>query len=179
MEPSISPPPGASSPPEFAELVARYGSTIYRVAYSIVADVSLAEDVTQETLLKVWQNLDSYRGEAPIQHWIVRIAHNVAISVLRRRREDVQDPQGESLLADRAGTADPARDAEQQLIRAAFDAALDKLDPLSRTVVVLREIEGFSYEAIAETLELPLPTVKTRLFRARRSLAKELEGWHR
>lgn len=163
----------------FRRLVEQHGPSIYRVAYSIVKDTALAEDVTQETLLKVWQGLPGYRNEAPLQHWIVRIAHNVAVSAVRRRREDARDPQGDGVIADRVSSADTARDAEQGFVREAFNAALDQLDAASRTIVVLREIEGLSYQAIAEALDLPLPTVKTRLFRARRVLATELEGWLR
>ena len=83
MEPARSP---VTPQPDFEFLIDRYAALIYRVAHSILGDVPQAEDATQETLLKVWQNLDSYRGDAPIEHWIARIAHNVSISAARRRR---------------------------------------------------------------------------------------------
>ena len=180
LAPLVAPSLGTNadaSPTDVESLIDRFGPMIYRVAHSVLGDVPQTEDATQETLLKVWQNLDSYRGDAPIEHWIARIAHNVSISALRRRREIALDPQEDSPISNRISTSDPVKETEQHFIRAAFETALDNLDELSRTIVVLREIEGFTYESIAETLDLPLPTVKTRLFRARRVLAKELEGW--
>lgn len=169
-----APPPLTASPVEF--LVAEFGPAMFRVAASIVSDRALAEDVVQESLLKAWQHLDEYRGEASIRSWVLRITHNTAISMLRRRREEVRSPES---LTD--VSADDAPDVERTVSgRAALRgvwAALDQLEPTTRTVIVLREVERMTYEEIGEILALPLPTVKTRLFRGRRQLAELLKEW--
>lgn len=165
---------------QLAALTRRHADAVYRVALSVTRDADLAEDVAQDALLKAWQALPSYRGEAPLKNWLLRITHNTAISALRRRRDVHIDP---SEMPESAPSAHLAPDAsvehrvEERASMDAFEAALDTLDDLSRSVVVLREVEGMSYEEIATVLDVPLPTVKTRLLRARRVLATALEGW--
>lgn len=148
---------------------------LFRVAMSIVRNRSLAEDVVQETLVKAWTNLDKFRGDAPFRVWVIRIANNTAISMLRKQRDQPTDPVTMSEVL--AGGAGPDRNAEGRAMVGQLWVALDRLDPLSRAIVVLREIEGMSYEDIAEALDVALPTVKTRLFRARRELSLRLEAW--
>lgn len=150
-------------------MVAQHGPAVYRIAVSIVRDAALAEDVVQETFLRAWRRNDSYRGDAPLRHWLLRIAHNVAVSTLRTVREETHDPR--SLPEQHATGADSVVEN-----RMAIDEALARLDNLSRAIVVLREVEGLTYAEIAEVLDLPLPTVKTRLFRARLTLRKMMEG---
>jgi RNA polymerase sigma-70 factor, ECF subfamily len=141
-------------------MVEQHGTAVYRLAMSIVRDPALAEDVAQETFIRAWQHRDTYRGVAPVRHWLLRIAHNVAVSTLRSLREEVRDP---STLPERhADVVAPAVES-----RMAVNEALSRLDPLSRSIVILREVEGLSYAEIGEILETSLPTVKTRLFRAR------------
>ncbi len=165
---------------QLAGLTRRHADAVYRVALSVTRDADLAEDVAQDALLKAWQALPSYRGDAPLKNWLLRITHNTAISALRRRRDVHLDPTEFPEDAPSAHLAPPASVEAQVEDRAsfeAFEAALDQLDELSRAVVVLREVEGLSYDEIASLLEVPLPTVKTRLLRARRLLANALEGW--
>jgi RNA polymerase sigma-70 factor, ECF subfamily len=159
---------------ELVQLAEEHAESIYRVAVSIVRDPGLAEDVVQETLMKAWRGLPSFRGEASIRRWILRIAHNTAVSILRVRREESQSP--ETLPHDVA----PHSVEETAHLRLAITRlwdALGRLDASTRAIVVLRDVEGLSYDEVARTLNLPLPTVKTRLFRGRRSLALELEVW--
>lgn len=157
------------------ELLALHLTSMYRLARSIVHDQSLAEDVVQESLIKAWQAASTYRGDASVRSWALRITHNTAISVLRKRREDSRDP---ALLPEPTESQIGVdREVHGRMMVDDLWKALDGLDPLSRTITVLREIEGMSYDEIAEVLELPLPTVKTRLFRARRHLATTLEDW--
>jgi RNA polymerase sigma-70 factor (ECF subfamily) len=159
---------------ELAKLAKEHAESVYRVAVSIVRDPGLAEDVVQETLMKVWRALPSFRGEASIRRWILRIAHNTAVSILRVTREESQSPD---TLPDRPTTHSVEETAHNRLAVTRLWDALGRLDAATRAIVVLRDVEGLSYEEVARTLNLPLPTVKTRLFRARRSLALELEGW--
>lgn len=159
---------------QLEQLIVLHGEAIYRVALSVVRDAMTAEDVAQEALLKAWQALPSYRGEAPLRSWLLRIAHNTAVSTLRKRREEPLDPV---LLPERSRADSTERTVEQRAAMHAFEHALANLDDLSRSIMVLREIEGLAYESIAEVLSVPLPTVKTRLLRARRVLSASLDGW--
>ena len=159
---------------QLEQLVREHLDAVYRVAYSVVRDAALAEDVAQDSILKAWTALPTFRGESTLRSWLLRITHNTAISTLRRRREELRDP---ALLPERTAAATTERRVVDTLSVDAFEEALDGLDELSRAIVVLREVEGMSYEEIGETLDVPLPTVKTRLLRSRRTLAAALEGW--
>jgi len=165
--------PPRPSDEEITFLVEQHASSIYRVAISIVRDPGLAEDVVQETIIKVWESMGSYRGEAPIRNWILRIAHNTAVSLLRKIRDEAWDP---SMLPEGTSGVDVERRVESRNDLAILGDALDGLDELSRSILVLREIEGLTYDEIAETLDVPLPTVKTRLLRARRSLQRTVKS---
>lgn len=157
------------------QLVRDHADAVYRVALSVTKNPTMAEDVSQDALIKAWQSLPSYRGDAPLRHWILRITHNTAISMLRRRREEVVAPFD---LPDRPAT-DAAVDIQVQdrLAIDRFEVALGDLDGISRSIVVLREVEGLTYAEMSDVLELPLPTIRTRLLRARRQLADALDGW--
>ncbi len=159
---------------QLEELIRDHLDAVYRVAFSVVRDNALAEDVAQDAILKAWRALPTFRGESTLRSWLLRITHNTAISTIRRRREELRDPL---LLPENPATTTTEKQVVDSLSADAFEDALDHLDELSRSIVVLREIEGMSYEEISETLEVPLPTVKTRLLRARRTLAGALEGW--
>jgi RNA polymerase sigma-70 factor (ECF subfamily) len=152
----------------------RHAAYIYRLALSIVRDRALADDVVQETLIRAWRwGPIEVDGEMP-RAWLARVARNVAIGILRRRREELY---GSDAIPEKESSLTPARAVEG---RAALDhlrEALGALDEADRALIVLREIEGLTYEEIAETMELPLSTVKTRLFRARQQLKRALEEW--
>ncbi len=159
-----------------AELLAAHGDAVYRLARSIVHDTALADDVVQETMVKAWRNLDEFDGEIP-RAWLLKVARNTAISLLRTRRDQPRDADMLGDLPDeKSGPATTTVD------RAALDqlwVALASLDEVSRSMVVMRELSGSTYEEIADVLDLPLATVKTRLFRARRALQVAMEEWRR
>jgi len=159
---------------DMADLVREHSDAVYRVALSVTRNPSLAEDVSQDALIKAWQALPSYRGEAPLRNWILRITHNTAVSTLRKRREEIRDP---AELPERLNHRTTESEVHNRLAMERFSLALNDLDETSRSIVVLREVEGLSYDEICEVLSLSLPTVKTRLLRARRQLARALEGW--
>ena len=165
-----------SDPEDLHKLVVEHGDAIYRLALSVVRDSALAEDIAQETLVKAWLALPSFRADSSLRSWVLRIAHNTAISTLRTRRAVVIDPHD---LPERHTTPDRSVEARVQsdVVMDEFVEALDTLDELSRSIVVLRELEGLSYEEIAEILNVPMPTVKTRLLRARRRLGAALREW--
>ena len=159
---------------QLEELMVDHAEAAYRVALSVTRNHDLAEDVTQDAMLKAWRALPTYRGDAPLRNWVLRITHNTAISALRKRRDVLQDPF--EMPEEETGRS-VERQAHGRMALDAFQSALGGLDELTRSIVVLREIESLSYDEIAQLLEVPLPTVKTRLLRARRQLASALEGW--
>lgn len=164
----------AASDAALAALIDEHSGSVYRLARSIVGDPGLADDVSQETFIKVWKHLDEFRGEGSLRGWILRIAHREAIAALRRRRDAATDPDH---FGDELAVTSVSRVVEGRLAYDQFLVALDELDDLSRAVLVLREVEGLPYDEIAEALDVPVPTVKTRLLRARRRLSTLLEGW--
>lgn len=172
---TVAAPPPSTAESVLAELLDVHVESMYRLARSIVRESTLAEDVVQESLIRAWQAAASFRGDASLRSWALRITHNTAISMLRKRREELRDP---ALLPDTVDVqSEPDRRVQGRLMLDDLWQALDTLDPLSRTITVLREVEGMTYEEISTTLEVALPTVKTRLFRARRQLAATLEQW--
>jgi RNA polymerase sigma-70 factor (ECF subfamily) len=159
---------------QLRELIDEHAAAVYQLAYGILHDRGLAEDVVQETMIKAWRSLDGFRGDAALRTWVLRIAHNTAIDALRRRRdravapEDLPEQAPGTVVT--AGADDPADRADGRSDLATLREALSQLDQLSRSIVVLREIEGMSYAQIAETLDISVALVKTRLLRARRTL---------
>ena len=144
----------------------------YRLAMSIVQDAALAEDVVQESFVRAWLALPSWRGDAPMRHWLLRIVRNTAVSTLRSSRDAQTDPE---VLDRLPSSLDVAEHVEDLVTIDALWGALGKLDDLSRAIVVLRELEGLRYEEMCAILDAPMPTVKTRLFRARRLIAAALD----
>lgn len=163
-------------PEDLHQLMVDHSDAVFRLALSVVRDRALAEDVTQETMLKAWIALPTFRGDASLRGWVMRIAHNTAISTLRSRRFVLSDPNelpDPPVVPERS----TERRVEGALVVDQFVDALDLLDDLSRSIVVLRELEGLSYDEISRILDVPLPTVKTRLLRARRLLGNALQEW--
>lgn len=168
--------PDAPDPDDLQELVTEYSDAVYRLALSIVRDPSLAEDIAQETMVKAWIALPTLRNRAARRGWILRIAHNTSISTVRSRRAVVMDPHDfPEPMTDPEGSVESR--VQGEAVMDDFVEALDELDELSRSIVVLREVEGLSYDEIVQILEVPLPTVKTRLLRARRRLGASMRSW--
>lgn len=155
----------------FEDLVREHASAMYRVAVAIVRDGSTAEDVVQESFIRAWDNLDTFRGDGPICGWLLRITHNTAVSHLRRAREVPWDPQRMPVQS----VAGPDMKLINQQDLEAVAVRLDGLDELSRSILALRVSLEMSYQEISETLGVTLGQVKIRLLRARRTLAAETE----
>lgn len=156
------------------DMAVEFSDSIYRLALSIVKDRALAEDVTQETLVKAWLALPSFRGEASLKSWVMKIAYNNSISAIRSRKTILMNPDD---LPEEILDVSVERKVQNKAAMKDFIAALDLLDDLSRSIIILREVEQMSYDEIVEVLKVPMPTVKTRLLRARRRLSLALEGW--
>jgi RNA polymerase sigma-70 factor (ECF subfamily) len=166
-------PRGIAAPEPMRAAIEQHAAAVYRLAVSIVRDPALADDVVQETMIKAWRHAPHQADGTVPRAWMLRVARNTAISVLRTRRENLYgDDAPEQISGITVARAVEGRAALGELSR-----ALDRLDPEARALVVLREIDGLSYDDIATTMELPLPTVKTRLFRARQQLKRALEDW--
>lgn len=138
----------------------------------MVRDPALAEDVVQETLIKAWQHLHEQREPGAERAWVLRIAHNTAVSALRRIRDEATDPDQLPEVHDHR---DPARHLDGRGRLDSLREAIGALDELSRSVLVLRDLEHLSYQQIADALGTTVPTVKTRLLRARREVQRRLQ----
>jgi RNA polymerase sigma-70 factor, ECF subfamily len=159
----------------FEELVERYRDLIVRVTTRIVGP-SDAEDVTQDVFLRAFHRLGQFRGHAPFRSWLLRIAHNSALNALEQRRGKEQAADD----ADGFDVEDPGRRPAEELEvaerRERLAIKLREVQPAHRTVLVLRDLEGLTYQEIADITEAPVGSVKGRLFRARRELIEILRG---
>jgi RNA polymerase sigma-70 factor (ECF subfamily) len=170
----------------FRELVRRYERPVFSLIYRMVRDREASEDLAQDSFVKVLNHIDRYRPEFKFSSWIFKIANNVAIDFLRKRQLDTVSMDGSPHagsaaeveassfeLADRQETA--LDELEAREIGTAIERAIARLRPEYRSCIMLRHIEGRSYEEIAATLDLPLGTVKTYIHRARNELRVALE----
>lgn len=152
----------------------------YHLALRLLRDRQLAEDITQEALVKAWLGLRSFRGDARFSTWVFRIVHNACTDALRQRS---RQPLLATVAEDGEGSvevADPGPSPEEQVAerdgRARILAAVDALPIQWRAVIVLRDVHGLSYEEIAVITGAHLGTVKSRLHRARTAVRQSLEG---
>lgn len=171
----------------FRELVRRYERPVFSLVYRMVRDRETAEDLAQDAFIKVLNHIDRYSPEFKFLSWVFKIANNVAIDHLRRRRLDTVSmdgsPHASSAAEVEASTFDVSSDQESALdemeareLGDAIESAIGQLRPEYRSCIMLRHVEGRSYEEIASTLDLPLGTVKTYIHRARHELRRALEG---
>lgn len=165
----------------FAQLVERYQKTVYHQALRLLSNPEDAADITQEVFLKVWRTLPSFRGESSFSTWLYRLTDNAAIDLLRREKKrrdtpslDDEDTDWQSVLSDTS--ASPHELAARNELQAAVRDGLSKLSDDHRRVLILREINGLSYEEIGAILDLSAGTVKSRISRARLALAKILQA---
>ncbi|HYF92080.1 MAG TPA: RNA polymerase sigma factor [Symbiobacteriaceae bacterium] len=157
----------------FARLLLTYQERVYRRAYSFVHNRDDALDLTQDVFMRVIRSIGTFAAGRPLWPWLRRITTNVCLNYLRDRPAllSLDDPDGP---AEPAGGADPLESAINSWVWSQLQAALGRLPPLLRMAAVLRHQEGLSYEEVAQAMEIPVGTVKTYLFRARRFLKAEL-----
>ena len=154
----------------FGELVRLNREGVINVVCRLCGDANLAEDAAQEAFIRAWKHLPNYEPRSPFRNWVYRIATNAALDVLRRERETV-DVDGLPLASAEQGPEAAVEGLERgEQVRQAVLA----LPPASRAVLVLREYEGLSYREIAETLDIPIGTVMSRLNYARKRLRQSL-----
>lgn len=161
----------------FGELVRKYQDRLYNTVVHVVGSIDDAQDVVQDAFVQAFVKLDGFQRASAFYTWLYRIAFNLAISRKRRQKPTTsldrqRDDSGDELADDGAAPTDRL---EQQELAVQVQAALATLSEEHRTIVVLREIDGCDYEAIAEILELPVGTVRSRLHRARLQLREQLK----
>jgi RNA polymerase sigma-70 factor (ECF subfamily) len=166
----------------FELLVTKYQRRIFRLLSRMIRDPAEIEDVAQEAFVKAYRALTNFRGESAFYTWLYRIAINTAKNhlVSQGRRvptttsSDIEDAEGfeDATLLREVATPDSMLQSRQ--VAEAVNRAIEKLPEELRTAIVLRELEGLSYEEIAETMACPIGTVRSRIFRAREAIANEL-----
>lgn len=169
----------------YEELISRYQHPVYNLVYRLMNDPADTADVVQEVFLKVFRNVGAFRNQSSLKTWIYRISVNEAYNHRRwfsrhKKHEVGLETDDDSLRDYQAILPDPGRSpfevAADHEARALIENALTDLNPAFRAAVVLRDIEGLSYEEIADVLELSLGTVKSRILRGREALRKALAG---
>ncbi|MBV6520637.1 MAG: ECF RNA polymerase sigma factor SigW [Gemmatimonadaceae bacterium] len=171
----------------FRELVRRYERPVFSLIFRMVRDRETAEDLAQESFIKILNHIDRYRPEFKLSSWLFKIANNVAIDYLRRRHVDTISLDGSPHAASQAEIEATSFDVaarqetaleelEAKELGSAIERAIGQLRPEYRSCILLRHVEGRSYEEIAATLDLPLGTVKTYIHRARHQLREALGG---
>jgi RNA polymerase sigma-70 factor (ECF subfamily) len=157
----------------FEEIVHRYRQGMIDLVSRMCGDIYLAEDAAQSAFIKVWQRLPDYRATGSFRSWLYRIAVNAALDVLRREKPTHELDQMPNL----SGPEDPEDVLEQRQQQEHIRQAVLSLPSASLSVLVLREYEGFSYQEIAQALEIPVGTVMSRLNYARNRLAEILSPY--
>lgn len=164
----------------FGELVRRYQDRLYNTVYRLVGNAEDAQDVVQEAFLHAFQGLRSFKGDSLFFTWLYRIAFNSAVSLKRKQRVMLR------ALGDRAGeggtepldtseVSRPERALERAEEERLLHEALARLSPEHRAVLVLKDIEGQKYDTMAEILQVPIGTIRSRLHRARLELRELLK----
>lgn len=157
----------------FSELVRIHARGVFNVVYRMCGDELIAEDAAQETFIRAWQNLASYRPQTPLRNWLYRIAFNAGLDMLRKEKRILPNAIEDLNLSD----GQPSLEAlvSQQERTQLVQNAILSLPDASRAVLVLREYEEMSYQEISSTLDIPIGTVMSRLNYARKLLKDKLE----
>jgi RNA polymerase sigma-70 factor, ECF subfamily len=172
----------------FEELLGRYEDKVFRLAYRIVRNETDAKEILQETFVSIWRKLDTFKGDSQFGSWVYRIATNAALMRLRaqRRHPEISTEDLPIGYLDNYGQVPPsgenwAKRPDDQLqsseLRQHIQAAVDALPDIYRTIFLIRDVEGLSTEETAQILDISIPTVKTRLHRARIALRDAIGGY--
>lgn len=167
----------------FAILVAKYQNKVARLISTLVSDPSEVEDVTQDTFIKAYRSLATFRGDSAFYTWLYRVAINCGKNYLiRQSRRGIRKSEFDPDAVNADTVEEKLRDNEtperillSKQIGETVDRALEGLPPELRIAITLREIEGLSYEEIAVVMECPLGTVRSRIFRAREAVSAKLK----
>ncbi len=169
------------------ELVNRFQRPVFSIIYRMVRDREKAEDLAQETFVRTFNNLDRYDRSYKFSSWLFKIAYNLTVDHLRRKELKTISIHGspDAVTADQQEATSVTLESTEELPDARMESleladqleeAIGKLREEYRTAILLRHVEGRPYEEIAEIMDIPLGTVKTYIFRARRQLRQDLSG---
>lgn len=167
----------------FRVLLQKYERAVYNICYRMVRNREEAEDLAQESFVKVFSMLERYNPSYAFSNWLFKITSNLCIDAMRKRRIEtfpmdapIQSDKGDYERQYESPTDDPERLALRSERMSKLEKAIDGLPPHYRIMILLRHQEDLSYEEIAATLDVPLGTVKARIHRAREMLKTRLEG---
>lgn len=163
----------------FEELICAYEHRIYNIAYKMMGNPEDAMDVAQEALLKIYKSLKKFKNQSTFSTWVYRVAMNTCLDELRKKKRGflllMNDTEGYGNgIVDSSSDSLPEVSYERKERLKSLQNAIQELIPDYKSVIILRDIQGFSYEEIAEILHCPLGTVKSRINRARTELRKKL-----
>lgn len=171
----------------FRELYERYHRRSYSIAYGVVKNEQDAREIVQEAFIRVHKHIARFEGSSSFYTWLYRIVMNLSIDHLRRKkgrsfdyddrigRDD--DLAGDGAIVPSIMDANPRKTVVRKELRQALQKALDELPEIHRAVILLREVEGMSYEEMARVLEVPKGTIMSRLFHARRKMQESLQDF--
>lgn len=165
----------------FEKLIVKYNRYVYNIAFRMMGNEEDAKDMSQETLIKAFKAIGQFKMEASFSTWLYRITINVCKDELRRRKETVLSYDAvlndESTLKDiiKDEEANPILIYEKIELKSSIESALNKLSEDNKSVVVLKDLLGYSYEEIGEILQIPIGTVRSRLNRSRSTLKNILQ----
>jgi RNA polymerase sigma-70 factor (ECF subfamily) len=172
----------------FEQLVDRYEDKVYRLAFRFVRNETDAKEIVQDTFLSIWRKLDTFKGDAQFGSWVYRVAANAALMRLRSQRRhpevsteelpvDFLDTYGHLPTSGDNWARRPDDELQSDELRRRIQSAVDELPEIYRTVFLIRDVEGLSTEETAEVLGISIPTVKTRLHRARLALRETISRY--
>lgn len=165
-----------------AELFERHRQALFFLALQLMGNRDDAMDVAQEAMLRFFKTLHRFDCRRPVRPWLFQIVRNRVVDLYRRKRVrrheslDATDPEGQALIELVDMTVDPERDAARSELRVRILQALSELSSIQREILVLRDYQDLSYSEIAETLDIPIGTVMSRLHGARKRLRQVLHG---
>jgi RNA polymerase sigma-70 factor, ECF subfamily len=165
----------------FEQLLDRYEDKIFRLAYRFVRNETEAKEILQDTFLSIWRKLDTFKGDAQFGSWLYRVAANTALMRLRSQRRHPEisteelpvgylDSYGQLPSVGENWSKRPDDELQSEELRRYIQTSVDALPEIYRTVFLLRDVEGLSTEETGDILSISVPTVKTRLHRARIAL---------
>ena len=166
----------------FEKLISLYEKKIYNYCYRMTNNHEDAEDLAQEVFIKVYRNLNKFKGNSKFSTWIYRIAYNTCVDKYRKKRKakifslDYFNDEGVGNMQPVSDNPLPEDEVIQKERYERIQACIASLKPKYKTVIILRDIQNYSYEEIAEILQLPLGTVKSHINRARAALTDALKG---
>ncbi|WP_243109359.1 RNA polymerase sigma factor [Anaerophilus nitritogenes] len=168
----------------FENLIKNYQKLAFNIAYRMLGNIEDAKDATQDAFLKAYKNIDQFKEESTFSTWLYKIVTNTCLDVLRKKKkikiysydQNIETEKGKVLreIADEENT--PEKIVEKNEIQKHMQQAIDSLSEHHRSVIILRDIQGFSYEEIAKILNCSKGTVKSRINRARQALKKIIKS---